>query len=52
VHRIEVKKVFASNAQPLLLALHSEGDRRPPSMLIYKMGDDLRQDVGVLQARG
>ncbi|KAH8092343.1 phosphatidylinositol kinase [Aureococcus anophagefferens] len=50
---IRVEKVFPSNTRPLLLSLHGARHRAsPPSRLIYKAGDDLRQDVGVLQAFG
>ena len=46
---LRVDKVFASNARPLLLALFGAPARgRPPSAIICKRGDDLRQDVAVL----
>ncbi|KAJ8603268.1 hypothetical protein CTAYLR_006946 [Chrysophaeum taylorii] len=46
---VRVERVFASNTRPLLLSLHGKNGKRPPSRLIYKAGDDLRQDLGVIQ---
>lgn len=54
IAQLRVEKIFPSNTRPLLLALLPARHRSstPPSRLIYKAGDDLRQDVGVLQCFG
>lgn len=45
----ESSTVFASNAFPFLIAFETEEEGAPPVKVIYKEGDDLRQDQLIMQ---
>ena len=48
VERIEIQKIFASNAKPLLIDCYLRNAFSPCSSFILKFGDDLRRDASVL----
>lgn len=48
VERLEISKVFPSNAKPLLIDCYLHNAFSPCSSFILKFGDDLRRDAAVL----
>lgn len=48
VQRLEIKKIYKSNAKPLLVNCYLHSEYEPVSSFILKYGDDLRRDAAVL----